>query len=87
MTRDLIARAAAAQAAADAEAVARCVYCRATVDLTTCAGCGMTSCSDPDACRLRFVALIAPVPPSAPADAPETPGTAPHAPESSTEGT
>lgn len=62
MTRDLIARAAAAQAAADAEAVSRCKWCRDGHDLHDLPH-GEYECGDPDACHARFDALNQPTNP------------------------
>jgi hypothetical protein len=91
MTRDLIARAAAAQAAADADKLSRCHWCgetRAELSLAIYAHAGrVLECVNASMCHARFEELNAIVRPSTTPDARETGRTAPHAPESSTEGT
>jgi hypothetical protein len=87
MTRDLIARAAAAQAAADAEKPARCKWCGATADDAELTSGTIIECVNDSACHARFEELNPIVRPSTTPDARETGRTAPHAPESSTEGT
>jgi hypothetical protein len=91
MTRDLIARAAAAQAAADADREPRCHWCGETqreLSLAIYAHAGrVLECVNASACHARFETLNPIVRPSTTPDGRETGRTAPHAPESSTEGT
>jgi hypothetical protein len=90
MTRDLIARAAAAQAAADADRPERCHWCGATDDVAQLVTSSyedagtVLECFSESECRVRFEIGIVADPPSTTPEAPQAPGTAPHAPESST---